>query len=112
MTHSPSLNLLDGFDTFIHKDLDEAPNLDAMLSALAHHEKMNARLDELVSQIDMITWRGILTKLLVTPYLEESWHFKACMVNVMTAASDCERPQMHAHDPCLHFSACCRNASI
>ncbi|MFT7797714.1 decapping and exoribonuclease protein [Arapaima gigas] len=76
----PELNLRDGYrDRYLRRDEAVKENLDHMLTwILANRTKVQkgpaAGSSSLELDVDIITWRGHLTKLLTTPYeTQEGW---------------------------------------
>ncbi|KAH6686293.1 RAI1 protein [Plectosphaerella plurivora] len=64
--YNPTLgtDLSQGFDTFIKHDDSKAEHLDSLLKTIkAHEEKTGAKIDA-----NIVTWRGMMTKLLATPF--------------------------------------------
>lgn len=74
--YPPSLpaDLNKGFDTFRSLDDTGDDHLDGLLQALIHYEgEIRAKLD-----VDFITWRGMMTKIMVAPFSNfDSWEMNA-----------------------------------
>lgn len=99
---SPSnvhFNLREGYKSYIEKNDDVKEGLTHLLMWIAKHRdvfKLKVR-DETSSSssfrfnTDFITWRGHLTKLLITPYqLREPWKFAATLYNGTIFISEIE----------------------
>ncbi|KAJ9651455.1 decapping endonuclease targeting mRNA [Neophaeococcomyces mojaviensis] len=67
-------DLSKGFDTFRQLDDSADDHLDGLLQALIHHEsEKRAKLET-----DFITWRGMMTKIMVVPFSNlDSWEMNA-----------------------------------
>ncbi|KAI8059289.1 hypothetical protein BC940DRAFT_328364 [Gongronella butleri] len=70
-----------GFDKFIERDETVPEHLDTLLDALTDAKaKPNAHPD--ATKADIVTWRGIMTKLLCTPYARrEAWDLRLTRYN-------------------------------
>ncbi|KAK9468965.1 RAI1 like PD-XK nuclease-domain-containing protein [Lipomyces arxii] len=58
------IDLSAGYNTFKKRDDSEDEHLDGLLLSLQHHEEQTGRK----TMADIITWRGVMTKLLCLPY--------------------------------------------
>ncbi|KAK5134873.1 hypothetical protein LTR08_005963 [Meristemomyces frigidus] len=75
-THSPPTNLSAGFDSFVQRDDGINEHLDALLDTLqAHEERLlqvvedgDGKLEDVRTKADIITWRGMMTKILTAPF--------------------------------------------
>jgi RAT1-interacting protein len=56
--------LSEGYDQFVKQDDSKDEHLDGLLKALMHHERKTERR----LQADIITWRGMMTKLMTAPF--------------------------------------------
>ncbi|KAJ2036323.1 decapping endonuclease targeting mRNA [Coemansia sp. S16] len=77
--HPPSLNpapcLFDGIESQIQRDHDKNEHIDGLLAALAHLPAPRGR------QPDFVMYRGMLTRIFVTPYsTRDSWAMNATKV--------------------------------
>ncbi|KAL1608745.1 decapping endonuclease targeting mRNA [Nothophoma quercina] len=59
-------DLKEGFETFRHYEDIEDPHLDSLLKALIHKEGKDATGEAI--KADFVTWRGMMTKIMTTPY--------------------------------------------
>ncbi|KAF2114994.1 RAI1 like PD-XK nuclease-domain-containing protein [Lophiotrema nucula] len=57
-------DLKDGFDTFKHFEQKEDPHLDSLLRTLVSKEKRDGQ----AVQVDFVTWRGMMTKIMTAPF--------------------------------------------
>ncbi|ORX44911.1 hypothetical protein DM01DRAFT_1295045 [Hesseltinella vesiculosa] len=65
-----------GFDRFIQRDETVPEHLDTLLDALTD-AKAKANVPPEMTQANIVTWRGIMTKLLCTPYARnEPWELR------------------------------------
>ncbi|KAF2638959.1 RAI1-domain-containing protein [Massarina eburnea CBS 473.64] len=64
--HPPRLNtdLKEGFSTFHHYEETTNPHLDSLLRALASKERQTGEKVD----VDFVTWRGMMTKIMTAPY--------------------------------------------
>ncbi|KAJ2598333.1 decapping endonuclease targeting mRNA [Coemansia sp. RSA 1722] len=71
----PAPSLFDGFEKQIRRDSSINEHIDGLLTALLHLPK------ETVADTDFVMYRGMLTRLFVTPYsLRDSWSMNATKV--------------------------------
>ncbi|KAG1191678.1 hypothetical protein G6F36_002159 [Rhizopus arrhizus] len=67
-----------GFDRFIQRDESVPEHIDTLLDALT---QLNTNTDQ-KSTADIITWRGIMTKILCTPFSrKDPWELRATKYN-------------------------------
>jgi RAT1-interacting protein len=68
-------NLSNGYDTFIKHDDAKDEHLDSLLKTIASHEQQTG------GPIDahIVTWRGMLTKIMATPYDDEGFEMNATL---------------------------------
>ncbi|KAK3296927.1 RAI1 like PD-XK nuclease-domain-containing protein [Chaetomium fimeti] len=68
-------NLSNGYDTFIKHDESKDEHLDSLLKTIASHEQQTG------GPIDahIVTWRGMLTKIMATPYDDEGFEMNATL---------------------------------
>ena len=65
-----------GFNTFDQLDDSRDDHLDGLLDTIADHERRKGSKVE----VDIITWRGMMTKLMVTPFSKlDSWEMNATL---------------------------------
>ena len=62
---------------YIQRDESIPEHLDTLLAALKDLRLKQSELHDL-DQVDIITWRGIMTRLLCIPYAKDSFCFRAC----------------------------------
>nr|XP_020475522.1 decapping and exoribonuclease protein [Monopterus albus]XP_020475523.1 decapping and exoribonuclease protein [Monopterus albus]XP_020475524.1 decapping and exoribonuclease protein [Monopterus albus]XP_020475525.1 decapping and exoribonuclease protein [Monopterus albus] len=73
---NPTFDLRDGYkDRYIKRDENLMEKLDHILRwIMANRSKLNLRASSRALDVDFVTWRGHLTKLLTTPYeTREGW---------------------------------------
>lgn len=70
MNHS---NLRTGFDKWIAKDEARPLHLHQLLEVAAYRGLS-------LSDYDVITWRGVMTKLLCSPFLKDAWTMTLCLL--------------------------------
>ncbi|KAF2811150.1 RAI1-domain-containing protein [Mytilinidion resinicola] len=63
-SHHLPANLCDGFDTFQKHDDSIDEHLDSLLTTIMEMEKAEGKR----SEVDFITWRGMVTKILTAPF--------------------------------------------
>ncbi|CAG8575126.1 9954_t:CDS:2 [Ambispora leptoticha] len=72
-------DLTKGYDTYIPKENAREP-IDALLDALFHHQQKTG--EKAISGADVVSWRGIFTKILCTPFTRnEPWELGATLWN-------------------------------
>ncbi|KAK6394299.1 hypothetical protein LTR65_001633 [Meristemomyces frigidus] len=75
-THAPPIDLSAGFDTFVQRDDGIDEHLDALLDTLQAHEEQllqsvqedDTKIGDVRTQADVITWRGMMTKILTAAF--------------------------------------------
>ncbi|KAI9267520.1 RAI1 like PD-XK nuclease-domain-containing protein [Helicostylum pulchrum] len=64
-----------GYEDMVQRDDSIAEHLDTLLDALSH---IRSKTPDNEISADFVTWRGIMTKILCTPYSrKEGWEFRA-----------------------------------
>ena len=109
-----SFNLRDGYDTYIEKDDEVQERLTHLLMWITKHKNVfqlkqqsahqNAPPPPFSFNTDFVSWRGHLTKFLVTPFqLREPWKFGLCLFKgtifiseIETEKAFCERHNRNA----------------
>ncbi|CAG8447267.1 11407_t:CDS:2 [Ambispora gerdemannii] len=72
-------DLKNGYDAYIPKENAREP-IDALLDALFHHQQKTG--EKTISSADVVSWRGIFTKILCTPFARnEPWELGATLWN-------------------------------
>ncbi|CAG8777930.1 19989_t:CDS:2 [Cetraspora pellucida] len=73
-------DLSHGYETFVQREQSGPEPIHSLLDALAHTQKRSA--DKNLVQTDLVSWRGIFTKILCTPYnRNEPWELGATLWN-------------------------------
>ncbi len=93
-------DLTAGFETFIGRDEERNERLDAIIAAVPGIKSM---------ALDVVTWRGIMTKLLCTPFLpSEKWSLWGMAVNgviyLVEVKAESAREQMSPRHAKLCYS--------
>ncbi|ORY92994.1 RAI1 like PD-XK nuclease-domain-containing protein [Syncephalastrum racemosum] len=70
-------NLSSGYDKFVQRDESIPEHLDTLLDALTDCRNTKS----VDTKADIVTWRGIMTKLLCTPYSRDPWELRATRYN-------------------------------
>ncbi|CAM0138236.1 unnamed protein product [Umbelopsis sp. WA50703] len=68
-----------GYEQFIQRDENLKEHIDTLLDALTHYRSKES--DPTLSQANIVTWRGIITKILCTPYTKEPFELGVTMHN-------------------------------
>ncbi|KAJ2959772.1 hypothetical protein NQZ79_g4790 [Umbelopsis isabellina] len=68
-----------GYEDFIQRDENLKEHIDTLLDALTHYRSKET--DPLSSQADIVTWRGIITKILCTPYARDPFELGVTRYN-------------------------------
>jgi RAT1-interacting protein len=97
--HPPSLpiSLSSGYpDRFIERDDSQPEKLDALLHSLLKLRPASLQRS-LIPQTQVITWRGIMTKIMVTPYSQrDPWCF--CVTRFQGTLYMHEPPELKSND--------------
>ncbi|KAJ2015603.1 decapping endonuclease targeting mRNA [Coemansia sp. S680] len=88
--HPPSLNpapcLFDGIESQIQRDHSKNEHIDGLLAALTHLSAPHGR------QPDFVMYRGMLTRIFVTPYsTRDSWAMNATKVGTTIYVEDASK---------------------
>ncbi|KAI8968584.1 RAI1 like PD-XK nuclease-domain-containing protein [Mycotypha africana] len=78
------LDLNVGYERFLQRDESILEHIDTLLDALTEYKtrQSNNTIAESEVHADIITWRGIMTKILCTPYSrKDAWEFRATRYN-------------------------------
>ncbi|EPS45682.1 hypothetical protein H072_320 [Dactylellina haptotyla CBS 200.50] len=75
--YTPELNsdLSQGYNTFIKHDDSVDEHLDSLLESLIELEKKDGKLA--TDDIDFVTWRGMVTKIMTVPFMEDGFEMNA-----------------------------------
>ncbi|KAI7868172.1 hypothetical protein BDF14DRAFT_1725080 [Spinellus fusiger] len=69
-------DLFSGYDAFVQRDESLKEHLDTLLDALTDAQQKSE--DPNLTRVDIVTWRGIMTKILCTPFTKnEPWILRA-----------------------------------
>ena len=88
----PSIDLSKGFDTWIKGDESVDSHLDGLLETIKAHEESllesGMNVAEVKSKADIITWRGMMTKVCLPRRFRLNWKLMFHILQIMTAAFD------------------------
>ncbi|KAL2023822.1 hypothetical protein VTK56DRAFT_1089 [Thermocarpiscus australiensis] len=71
----PGADLTKGFESFVKHDDRIDEHLDSLLKTIAHHEQETGKAID----ANIVTWRGMLTKIMAAPYETEGFEMNATL---------------------------------
>ncbi|CAG8780840.1 14890_t:CDS:2, partial [Acaulospora morrowiae] len=85
-----------GYEKFIQREDGSGPTpIHSLLDALAHAKMLSQ--DKNLTRVDLVSWRGIFTKILCTPYnRNEPWELGATLWNVSSEEHETEYTKENA----------------
>ncbi|CAG8477170.1 17635_t:CDS:2 [Acaulospora colombiana] len=88
--YPPDLNNCDlshGYETYVQRENSGPEPIHSLLDALAHAKKLYE--DQNLMRTDLVSWRGVFTKILCTPYnRNEPWELGATLWNIIVGFRD------------------------
>lgn len=90
-------NLRIGLDQWVPKDEGRPMHLHQLL-------EVGARSGIVLTDYDVVTWRGVMTRLLCSPFLRDTWTMTICLLDkVMYVAEERAAERLSAHQRRLVF---------
>ncbi|KAG9305069.1 hypothetical protein G9A89_007709 [Geosiphon pyriformis] len=87
-TLNEKINLSEGYESFVERNSSIEP-LNCLIDALIDRQKSLS--SNILGGIDVVSWRGIFTKILCTPFARnDAWEFGATLWNVSTFIAEHE----------------------
>lgn len=78
---SDQTSLVSGQDVAVLKQEEKAEYLDPLLCAIQYWSSKSLSVYQMVHQANIITWRGLISKLAMTCYLNEAVSLRVCIFN-------------------------------
>lgn len=78
---SDQTSLVSGQDIAVLKQEEKAEYLDPLLCAIQYWASKSLSVHQMIHQVNVITWRGLISKLAMTCYLNEAVSLRVCIFN-------------------------------